>query len=251
MSNFLSIQIGAVMSNFRYKKNISFKYESYLLALSLITGISVSAIYANTQEMNKTETSSTQLSGGVQHPEAADPVTTCMAAKSEQPQPIKKKKGAIKVVSHALASEFSIDSKNMLRDSILLFSAQDIDPYDRSAPKDKPYTLCEATMIDGSQASVIKYPDNSGKIVGGFADGTIIAPTSQNTWIVAYPNGVRGKLVKESSAIYKIYRPDDSVTTIKKTMSGDYDISNDQIGTMGTLRTDQLGMQYEFNSKTF
>jgi hypothetical protein len=240
------------MSKLSHKKCISPRYELYLFALSLLTAFTFNYSYAADTSTSTTAPSSIQLSGQVQHPESnADPVRNCMAAKSEQPQPLKKKKGPIKVVTHALSSEFGTESKNMLRDSILLFSAQDIDPYDLSAPKDKPYTLCEATMIDGSSASVIKYPDNSAKIVGGFADGTIIVPIGQNTWIVAYPNGVRGKLVKESSALYKIYRPDESVTTIKKTMSGDYDISNNQIGTMGTLRTDQLGMQYEFNSKTF
>ncbi len=235
------------MSNLPIKECMSIKYKPYALAFALLLSIIISVDKVKSQEASQT-----QLSGQIQHPDQiADPVKTCMAAQSEQPQPVKTKKGPIKVMAHALKGEFSNDSKNMLRDSILLFSAQDIDPYDRSAPTDKPYTLCEARMVDGSQASVIKYPDGSGKVVGGFADGTIMAPSGSNTWIVAYPNGVRGNLVKESSSIYKVYRPDDSITTIKKTMSGGYSISNDKIGTMGDLRTDQLGMQYEFNSSTF
>ena len=234
------------MSRVSIKKCMSVQYKSYALSFALLAAITISVDQAKAQDASQT-----QLSGKVQHPDAVpDPVKTCMAAQSLQ-QPVKTKKGPIKVVAHALKGEFTNDSKNMLRDSILLFSAQDIDPYDRSAPTDKPYTLCEARMIDGSQASVIKYPDGSGKVVGGFADGTIMAPSGQNTWIIAYPNGVRGKLVKESSSLYKIYRPDDSITTIKKTMSGGFSISNDKIGTMGDLRTDQLGMQYEFNSQNF
>ncbi len=235
------------MSRSPIEKCMPINYKPYALALALLTAFTLSVGKGMAQDA-----SSTQLSGKVQHPDQdIDPAKTCMAAQSEQAQPVKSKKGPIKVVAHALAGEFSNDSKNMLRDSILVFSAQDIDPYDRSAPTDKPYTLCEARMVDGSQASIIKYPDGSGKVVGGFADGTIIAPSGKNTYIVAYPNGVRGKLVKESSSLYKIYRPDDSITTIKKTSSGGYSISNDKIGTMGDLRTDQLGMQYEFNSPNF
>jgi hypothetical protein len=235
------------MSRLPIKECMSVQYKPYALVFALLTALTLPMGAAKSQDASQT-----QLSGQVQHPDTvADPVKTCMAAQSEQAKPVSTKKGPIKVVTKALAKEFSVDSKNMLRDSILLFSAQDVDPYDRSAPKDKPYTLCEAQMIDGSQASVIKYPDGSGKVVGGFADGTIIAPSGKNTYIVAYPNGVRGKLVRESSSLYKIYRPDDSITTIKKTMSGGYSISNDKIGTMGDLRTDRLGMQYEFNSSTF
>jgi len=182
-----------------------------------------------------------------------DPIKTCMAAQSQLTQAAPKtKKGPVKIVTKALASELSYDSGAMLKDSILVFSAQDIDPYDkRNPPTDKPYTALECRMVDGSAASLIKYPDGSGKVVGGFADGTIIAPTGNDTYIVAYPNGVRGKLVRQPGGIFKVYRPDDSITTFKKTMSGSYEITNDKIGYMGTARTDQLGMQYEFSSSTY
>jgi len=185
-------------------------------------------------------------------PAAPDPVKTCDAYLSTLPPP-EKKKGhhPVRLVAKALASELGTDASGMLKDSMFVFSAKDFDPYDKSAPKNKPYTLLEIQMIDGSEASVIKYPDNSGKIVGGYADGTIIAPAGPNTYIVAYPNGARGKLVKVSGNEYDIYRPDNTITRITKTASGDYDIKNNKLGYMGTARTDTLGMQFELHSKDF
>lgn len=188
--------------------------------------------------------------GRVEGPDANDPVKNCMAAKSMIPVE-KRKNGPVTMVAKGLASELHTNASDLMKDTVFVFSAKDVDPYDQGPPSDKPYTALEMRFIDGSQASLIKYPDNSGKIVGGFADGTIIAPISQNTFIVAYPNGVRGKLVKESDSLYKIYRPDNSITTVKKTMSGDFSVTNDKIGYMGTARTDQLGMQFEFNTKDF
>jgi hypothetical protein len=98
---------------------------------------------------------------------------------------------------------------------------------------------------------LIKYPDNSGKIVGGYADGTIIAPSGPKTFIVAYPNGARGKLVKVSGNEYDIYRPDNTITRITKTAGGDYEMSNNKLGYIGTARTDTEGMQFEMHSKDF
>jgi hypothetical protein len=190
--------------------------------------------------------------GRVVSPDPTDPVSNCMAAKSmESEVPQKRKNGPLRLIAKSLASEAGTESSDMLKDTVFVFSAKDVDPYDKSPPSDKPYTLLEITYIDGSSASLIKYPDNSGKIVGGFADGTIIAPTAKDTFIVAYPNGVRGKLVKISGSEYKIYRPDNSITTIKKTMSGGYEITNDKIGYMGSAQPDRLGMQFEFNTKNF
>ena len=188
--------------------------------------------------------------GRVEGPDLNDPVKNCMAARSMEPVE-KKKNGPVKLVAKGVASELGYNASNMMKDAVLVFSARDIDPYDQGPPTNKPYTALEVRFIDGSQGSLIRYPDNSGKVVGSYLDGTIIAPVNRNTFIVAYPNGVRGKMVKESNNEYKIYRPDNSITTIKKTMSGDYSISNDKIGYMGTARTDQLGMQYEFNTTNF
>jgi len=181
-----------------------------------------------------------------------DPIHNCMAFKSTEPKPTHtKKKGPIRLVTKAIASELGTDAHEFLRDSMFFLSDKDnFDPYETKDPTDKPFVALEMQYIDGSQAHMIKYPDDSAKIVGGFADGTIIAPTSDDTYIVAYPNGVRGKMVQSGDS-YKIYRPDKSVTTIKKTMSGDYEMTNDKLGYMGTARTDQQGMQYEFKTMNF
>lgn len=174
-----------------------------------------------------------------------------MAYKSMEPPAPRKKRGPIRMVAKALSSELGTDSSDMLKDTIFVFSAKDVDPYDEPPPKDKPYTLMEIQYVDGSHASIIKYPDNSAKIVGGYADGTIIAPNGPNTFIVAYPNGVRGKMVKVSPLEYKVYRPDNTVTVIKKNMSGSYEISNSKSGYIGTADPDREGMQFEFKTKNF
>lgn len=190
--------------------------------------------------------------GGAADPNAPDPVKTCMAYLStEAPPPRKKKNGPVRLVAKALASELKTDGSDMLKDTMFVFSAKDFDPYDKQAPKDKPYTLLEIQLVDGEQASLIKYPDNSGKIVGSYADGTIIAPAGRDTFIVAYPNGARGKMVKVNGIEYKIYRPDNTVTTIKKSMDGGYEISNSKTGFMGEANPDREGMQFEFGTKDF
>jgi len=186
-------------------------------------------------------------------PSKPDPIKTCEAYLSTLPPP-EKKKGhhPIRFLAKALASELATDGSQMLTDSAFVFSAKNnYDPYDKQAPTNKPYTLLEMQMVDGSECSLTKYPDNSGKVVGGFADGTIIAPAGPNTFIVAYPNGVRGKLVKVSGNEFDIYRPDNSVTRFTKTAGGDYEIKNSKTGYMGTARTDTLGMQFELHSKDF
>jgi len=186
------------------------------------------------------------------NPTGPDPVKTCEAFLSTEPAP-PKKKGVhpIRFLAKAVASELGTDMSDMAKDSVLVFSAKAFDPYDKSAPTNKPYTLLEIQLVDGSECSLIKYPDNSGKIKGGYADGTIIAPLTENSFIVAYPNGVRGRLVKVSGNEFDIYRPDKTITRITKTAAGDYTIKNSKLGYIGTARTDTLGMQYELNSPNF
>ncbi|MGH9548828.1 MAG: hypothetical protein ACRD3W_05600 [Terriglobales bacterium] len=181
-----------------------------------------------------------------------DPIATCMAAQSMQPQPEKKKKGPIRFVAKALASEMGSDLGDMVKDSAFVFSNRDFDPWQEGPKKGKPYTALELQLVDGESAQVIRYPDDSAKVVGSYLDGTIIAPSGQqNTYIMAYPNGARARLVKVSSMEYKIYRPDNTVTTMKKEMSGEWQLDNSKIGYMGTAQPDREGMQYEFKSKDF
>ncbi len=227
-----------------------------LSALTLISNSVVTAAAVNAETVNAVPgtapAATAPAAAAPAAPAAPDPVLTCDAYLSTLPPP-EKKKGhhPIRLVAKALASELGTDASGMLKDSMFVFSAKDFDPYDKKAPTNKPYTLLEIQMIDGSSASVIKYPDNSGKVVGGFADGTIIAPSGPKTYIVAYPNGARGKLVKVSNNEYDIYRPDNTITRITKTASGDFDMKNNKLGYLGTARTDTLGMQFEMHSPDF
>jgi hypothetical protein len=230
---------------------INWKRSFASLPVTAATFIAVSTVVAGPAAFGEDFTNPMKT-GRVTAPDPSDPVSSCMAAQSLRPEIREKRKnGPIRLVAKALTSEAGTESSDMLKDAIFVFSAKDVDPYDQGPPTNKPYTLLEITFIDGSKAALIKYPDNSGKIEGGFADGTIIAPSGKDTFIVAYPNGVRGKMQKVSPLEYKIYRPDNSITTIKKTMSGAYQITNDKIGYMGSAEPDRLGMQFEFNTKNF
>ena len=166
------------------------------------------------------------------HSLSPDPVQTCMAA---QPPKAEKKRGPIRKVFRAIGSEVANDSANFLKDSIFVFSAQDIDPYTAKKPSKKPYISYEMRIVDGSSATVTKYPDGSSRIDGSYLDGTILAPLAPRAMVIAYPNGARGKMVKEGNEV-KIYRPDKTITTLKQTMSGTYEATNNQLGYLGSAR---------------
>lgn len=166
------------------------------------------------------------------HNLSPDPVQTCMAA---QPPKAEKKRGPIRKVFRAIGSEVANDSANLLKDSIFVFSAQDIDPYTSKKPSKKPYVSYEMRIVDGSSATVTKFPDGSSRIDGSYLDGTILAPLAPRAMVIAYPNGARGKMVKEGNEV-KIYRPDKTITTLKQTMSGTYEATNDQLGYLGSAR---------------
>jgi hypothetical protein len=174
---------------------------------------------------------------------------TCLAAQPETTtEKPKRKESPLSYVFKSLGSEAKANSSDMAKDMVFVFSAQDVDPYKKSAPTDKPYTLLTCHLIDGSLCKFIKYPDNSGKVEGGFADGTIIAPLDQNTFIVGYPNGARAKLEKLSGGGFKIYRPDGSITTMTKSESGRYSIRNSVLGYMGDAFPDRSGLQFEYKT---
>ncbi len=183
--------------------------------------------------------------------EAVDPeiaLKTCLASQPDVVKPDEKKDGPAKYMLKGLGKELKSNAKGMAEGMVFVFSAQDIDPYEKHAPTDKPYTDLTVALVDGSTCSLIKYPDNSGKIVGGFADGTIIAPLTGNTFVVGYPNGARGRLEKLPGGGCKIYRPDNTVTTMKKNMAGRFSIRNSQLGYLGEAMPDRTGLQYEFQN---
>jgi hypothetical protein len=183
---------------------------------------------------------------------ALDPelaLKNCLAAQSDVPQEARGK-GLGQKILKGLGSEAKASTSGMAKDLVFVFSVQDVDPYAKSAPKDKPYVLLSVRLVDGSMCDVVKYPDDSDKIVGGFADGTIIAPIGNQQYVVGYPNGTRGRLKKLGGDGYKIYRPDNTITTLKKTASGRYSIRNTKLGYMGEAVPDRNGIQFEFKDKT-
>ncbi|CAN5317077.1 hypothetical protein BH10CYA1_BH10CYA1_54840 [soil metagenome] len=151
----------------------------------------------------------------------------------------------IKTVAKGTAKELGASLDGMAKDMVFVFSVQDIDPYEKKGPpKNKPAIVLKMTMMDGSTAYLRRFPDNSFAVEDGFADGTVLVPTDRNQYIIKYPNGFNGKVVITANTIV-VYRPDKSITTFKKTMSGGYSATNDKLGYMGEARPDRTGVHYE------
>jgi hypothetical protein len=157
----------------------------------------------------------------------------CQAGQPAPAQSRPKKTGPLRYVLKGLGNEAKASASDMGKDMIFVFSCQDIDPYEKKTNKDKPYTALAIRMVDGSMSSLIRYPDDSARVEGGFADGTIVAPMGGNQYAVGYPNGTRGRLEKIPGGGCKVYRPDNTVTTLKKTASGGFSLRNTKFGYMG------------------
>ncbi len=177
--------------------------------------------------------------------EMENAVKNCLAAQPEKAAPENKKSGPLRYVLNGLKNETKASLSGMGKDMVFVFSCQDIDPYAKKAPTNKPYVDLSIRLVDGTICKLVKYPDNSAKIEGGFADGTIIAPLSGNTFAVGYPNGVYGRLEKLPAGGFKIYRPDNTITTLQKSASGRYHLRNTKFGYMGEAIPDRTGLQFE------
>lgn len=153
-------------------------------------------------------------------------------------------KSFFKSVAKGTAQELGASAHDMAQDMVFVFSVQDIDPYDKTrAPSNKQCVVMEFTMVDGSTAYLHQFPDGSYAIENGFADGTVMVPTSPTNYIIKYPNGVSGTVVRQSDQV-TVYRPDHTITAVKKEPSGNYRISNSKFGYMGEARPDDTGNQY-------
>lgn len=161
----------------------------------------------------------------------------------------KKKKRPVRKFVKALGKELGTMTDSMGKDLVLAFSVQDIDPYDQEkAPTDRPAIVLEFSLVDGTTAYLRRFLDGSFAIEGGFEDGTVIVPTKQaQDFIIKYPNGAKGRIVRDGSTI-TVYRPDDTVTKLTKNDSGGYDINNTKLGYMGSARPDPTGIQYELGT---
>jgi hypothetical protein len=178
---------------------------------------------------------------------ATAPNCSCMASTSDGNK--KHKGGPVRHILHGLSKELGSDLSDMGKDSMFVFSAQDFDPYASKPGRNpkRPYVVGEAQYVDGSSAEIMKFPDRSLRIYGGYADGTYACPISADSsnFVVYYPNGVRGELTLHQDGTAIIKRPDNTTTKITKT-SGGFKITNDKLGYMGEINPDTTGLNYEF-----
>ncbi len=163
----------------------------------------------------------------------------------------KKHKGPVrsfvKAVAKGAAKELGTSFEDMGKDMVLVFSVQDVDPYEqKGVPKNRPAIVLKMNMVDGTSCYLRRFPDGSYAMEDGFANGTVLIPRKETRdYLVKYPNGVQGRMVKDNSGTITIYRPDKTVTTFAKTADGGYSINNTKFGYMGDARPDSTGVNYE------
>ena len=267
------------VANLNFQAGItgSLKKESDLYGILLASGIALASAVAmahpawagsNTAELGVTDSSNKTnktsapsendsfKSTTISAEDAEKALKSCQAAtwdeQAQEKQKKHSKKGPLrKAAGHTagfLATGIGNSTEGVGRDLLFVFSARnDLDPYAGKAPSNKPYEFASFRLVDGTMCSLTKYPDGSEKIVGGFADGTIIAPVHKDKYVVGYPNGALGTMVKVGEK-YIIYRPDKTTTTVEKTASGNYKVHNSKFGYMGEGLADQTGLRYDFGS---
>lgn len=159
----------------------------------------------------------------------------------------KKHKGPVRSIIKGLGKELGTSGVDFAKDMMLVFSVQDIDPYEKKGvPKNRPAIVLKCNMVDGTSTYLRRFPDGSYAVEDGFADGTVLIPRKEDgDYLVKYPNGVKGRMVKEPGGNVKIYRPDKTVTTFDKTTAGGYSVHNTKFGFMGEARPDRTGVNYE------
>jgi len=152
----------------------------------------------------------------------------------------------IKGVAKGTAKELGTSASDFAKDMVLVFSVQDIDPYEKKGPpKNRTAIVLKCNMVDGSSCFLRRFPDGSYAIEDGFADGTVLIPRfDSNDYLVKYPNGTRGRMVKHGDDV-TIFRPDNTTTTVEKTASGGFTVRNTKFGYMGEARPDSTGINYE------
>ncbi len=152
----------------------------------------------------------------------------------------------VKAVAKGTAKELGTSASDFAKDMVLVFSVQDIDPYEKKGPpKNRTAIVLKFTMADGTSCFLRRFPDGSYAIEDGFADGTVLIPRQDtNDYLVKYPNNTRGRMVKHGDNV-TIFRPDNTTTTVEKTMSGGFTVRNTKFGYMGEARPDSTGINYE------
>lgn len=156
----------------------------------------------------------------------------------------------VKGVAKGTAKELGASLDGLAKDMVLVFSVQDIDPYEKKGPpKNRTAIILKFNLVDGSSCYLRRFPDGSYAIEDGFANGTVLIPRMETRdYLVKYPNGVQGRMVKDNAGTITIYRPDKTVTTVAKTPSGGYKVHNTKFGYMGDARPDDTGLNYELGT---
>ncbi len=152
----------------------------------------------------------------------------------------------MKGIAKGTAKELGTSASDFAKDMVLVFSVQDIDPYEKKGPpKNRTAIVLKCNMMDGSSCYLRRFPDGSYAIEDGFADGTVLIPRQDtNDYLVKYPNGTRGRMVKHGDNV-TIFRPDNTTTTVEKTAAGGFTVRNTKFGYMGEARPDSTGINYE------
>lgn len=156
----------------------------------------------------------------------------------------------LKAAAKGTAKELGTSFEDLAKDMVLVFSVQDIDPYEKKgAPKNRAAIVLKFNLNDGSSCYLRRFPDGSYAVEDGFANGTVLLPRRDaRDYLVKYPNGVRGRMVKDNAGNITVYRPDRTETRFTKTASGGYTASNTKFGYMGEARGDSTGLNYELGT---
>ncbi len=162
----------------------------------------------------------------------------------------KKHSGPVRSLIKGTAKELGASLDGLAKDMVLVFSVQDIDPYEKKGPpKNRTAIILKFNLVDGSSCYLRRFPDGSYAIEDGFANGTVLIPRMETQdYLVKYPNGVQGRMFKDNAGTITIYRPDKTVTTVAKTPSGGYKVHNTKFGYMGDARPDDTGLNYELGT---
>ena len=181
--------------------------------------------------------------------DASSKKCACMAQDPNASQK-KHKGGPVRHVLKGLGKELGSDFSNMGKDAMFVFSASDFDPYASKPSQNpkRPYVIGDIEFVDGSKSEIVRFPDRSLRIYGGFDDGTYACPRTadSNAYDVRYPNGGSGELAFSSDGTAVIKRPDGTTTKINKTSSGGYKVTNSKLGYIGDINTDETGLNHEF-----
>lgn len=163
----------------------------------------------------------------------------------------KRKGGPVRKVIKGIASETVQDLKDMADDSIFVFSANSFGP-DHTTSETKPYQAYEITLMNGDIASVTAFPDQSFRISGGTFDGTCACRNaSTGHYTIYYPNGVQGSVKPLGGGSFEILRPDQTITTFKKSSTGGFRISNSKTGYAGEMTPDEADIGWKLGPAGF